>query len=167
MGLVFAILLALGFWYILRRMRWGYEIRVLGENPLAAQYAGMSYFRSLLWIMFCSGGIAGIAGAAEVSGLHGSLQVSFAAPYGFTAIIVAWLARLNPFISLTVSVLFGAMYAGGEALQIEMGLPLASTQIFQGLILFFVLGGAFFNNYRLRLANVRHDQPTAGMGKGA
>jgi simple sugar transport system permease protein len=106
-------------------------------------------------VMFLSGAVAGFAGMCEVSGLQGRLQAGFSAQYGYTAIIVAWLSHLNPTLSLFVAFLMGALLVGGEALQIGMGLPLASAMILHGLILFFVLGGEFFQNYRIRFENRR------------
>ena len=151
-GIFLAVFLAFATWYVLNKMRWGYEIRVIGENPKAARYAGMSYMKNVLLVMFISGAIAGLAGMTEVTGLHGRLQASFSAKYGYTAIIVAWLSHLHPFAILLTSVLFGVLLVGGEALQIELGLTLSSVEILQGLVLFFVLGGEFFRNYRLRPA---------------
>lgn len=149
-GIFLAIFLAFAAWFVLNKMRWGYEIRVIGENPKAARYSGMSYMKNALLVMFISGAIGGLAGMTEVAGLHGRLTATFSAGYGFTAIIVAWLSHLNPFASLLASVLFGGLLVGGEALQVEMNLPIASTEILQGLVLFFVIGGDFFRNYRLR-----------------
>jgi len=102
-------------------------------------------------VMFISGAIAGLAGMAEMAGLHRRLQPGFAIGYGYTAIIIAWLARLHPVTIIFVSFLFGALFVGGENLQIAMRLPLSSVQILQGLILFFLLGGEFFRNYRISL----------------
>lgn len=151
LGLYAVLALTVLMWVLLRRSRWGYEIRVMGNNARAAHYAGMNYERSVVLVMFISGAIAGAAGMCEVAGLQGRLQAGFTAQYGYTAIIVAWLSRLNPLISLFVAFLMGALLAGGDALQIMMGLPVATATILQGLILFFVLGGQFFYNYRISL----------------
>ena len=151
MGLFGVLILTVVMWVLIGKTRWGYEIRVMGNNARAAHYAGMNYAKSVVLVMFLSGAIAGIAGMCEVSGLQGRLQAGFSAQYGYTAIIVAWLSHLNPLLSLLVSFLMGALLVGGEALQIGMRLPLASAMILQGLILFFVLGGEFFHNYRVRL----------------
>jgi simple sugar transport system permease protein len=149
-GIILAVFLAFAAWYVLNKMRWGYEIRVIGENAKAARYAGMNYMKNILLVMFISGAIGGLAGMAEVTGIHGRLQASFSAKYGYTAIIVAWLSHLQPFVILLASLLFGALLVGGEALQIELGLTLSTVEILQGLVLFFVLGGDIFRNYRLR-----------------
>jgi len=151
MGLFAVLLLTVVMEFVLRKTRWGYEIRVLGNNAKAARYAGMSVASSIVVVMFLSGAIAGFAGMCEISGLQGRLQAGFSAQYGYTAIIVAWLSHLNPILSLFVAFLMAALLVGGPALQIGMGLPLASAMILQGLILFFVLGGEYFQKYRIKL----------------
>jgi simple sugar transport system permease protein len=151
MGLFALLVLAVVMEVIMRKTRWGYEIRVMGDNSRAASYAGMNYFRGVVGVMFLSGAIAGFTGMCEVAGLQGRIQAGFSAQYGYTAIIVAWLSHLSPALSLFVAFLMSSLLVGGAALQIEMGLPLASAAIFQGLILFFVLGGEFFLNYSVRL----------------
>ncbi|MCL2010382.1 MAG: ABC transporter permease [Synergistaceae bacterium] len=155
MGLYALLILTVVMEIVLRKTRWGYEIRVLGHNARAARYAGINVASSIVVVMFLSGAIAGLAGMCEVSGLQGRLQAGFSAQYGYTAITVAWLSHLNPTLSLFVSFLMGVLLVGGYALQIGMGLSLASTLILQGLILFFVLGGEFFHNYRIRLEKRR------------
>ena len=154
-GIFLALLLPLLFWIVLKFTRWGYEIRVMGENPKAAGFAGMNYLKNVVLVMFISGAIAGIAGMCELAGLQGRLQHGFSGGYGFTAIIVAWLARLHPIAIIFVSFLMGVLLVGGETLQIVMRLPLSSVMVLQGLILFFVLGGEFFRKYTLRFIPAR------------
>ncbi len=110
---------------------------------------GTVRLKNVVLAMFLSGAVAGIAGMTEVAGLQGRLQPGFSGGYGFTAIIVAWLARLNPMATILVSFLLGALLVGGDTLQVVMRLPLASVQVLQGLILFCVLGAEFFRNYRI------------------
>jgi simple sugar transport system permease protein len=148
-GLFLAVLFAVLFRVIYRWTRWGFELRVIGNNPNAARYAGIDYMKNVLLAMFVSGAVAGIAGMTEVAGLQGRIQPGFSSGYGYTAIIVAWLARLNPLGTVFVSFLLGALLVGGDTLQVVMRLPLASVQVLQGLILFCVLGGEFFRNYRI------------------
>jgi simple sugar transport system permease protein len=151
LGLFFALIAAFLIWLVLSRTKWGYEIRVIGENPRAARYAGISLVRNILLVMIVSGGLAGLAGMAEVSGISHRLQTGLAVGYGFTAIIVAWLARLNPWGVLVVAVLLAGLLVGGDQIQITMGLPAAVAPVLQGAILFFMLGGAFLARYRIRL----------------
>ncbi len=148
-GIFLAVALAVLFRVLYRWTRWGFELRVIGNNPRAARYAGINDMKNVVLAMFLSGAIAGIAGMTEVAGLQGRLQPGFSGGYGFTAIIVAWLARLNPMATILVSFLLGALLVGGDTLQVVMRLPLASVQVLQGLILFCVLGAEFFRNYRI------------------
>lgn len=152
LGLLFGLLAAVAVYIILRRTWWGYEIRVIGENERAARYAGISINRNILLVMALSGGLAGIAGMSEITGIAHQLQRSFSPGYGYTAIIVAWLARLNPWLVVLVSVLFAGLLVGGDQLQISMGLPAAIAPMLQGTILFFLLGGEILTHYRFKRA---------------
>ncbi len=150
LGLAFAIVAAVFIWLVLGRTKWGYEIRVIGENPRAATYAGISLMRNIILVMVLSGGLAGLAGMAEVSGIAHRLQKGLTVGYGYTAIIVAWLGKLNPWGVLLVAVLLAGLLVGGDQIQITMRLPAAVALILQGAILFFMLGGELFTRYRLR-----------------
>lgn len=151
------LLLALGsallVYVLLTRTRWGYEIRVTGENPAAARYAGMDYLKTVLFVMLISGGLAGLAGVGEVAGIQHRLRYpqGISPGYGFTAIIVAWLARLNPLAAVLTAFLLGGLLVGGDAIQVAMGLPVATIHIFNGVILLFVLAGELLTRYRIRL----------------
>jgi ABC-type uncharacterized transport system permease subunit len=149
-GLIIAILAAVLLWFILTRTRWGYEIRVIGENARAARYTGISIGRNVVLVMLLSGGLSGLAGMAEVAGLTRRLY-GLTVGYGYTAIIVAWLANLNPWGVLLVAFLMGALLVGGDQIQIAMQTPAAVALVLQGAILFFVLGGSIFVNYRVRV----------------
>ena len=148
-GLFIALALAVMIHVTVRRSRWGFEIRVIGENRKAARYVGMGIMKNIVLVMFLSGAIAGLCGMSEVAGLHGRLSRGFSVGYGFTGVIVAWLAGLNALLLPFVAFLMGILLVGGDTLQVVMGLPLSSVQVFQGLILFCVLGGDIFRNYRL------------------
>lgn len=151
--LILALLFAVLIYLLLTRTKLGYEIRVTGENPTAARYAGMNTQKVALLVMIISGGLAGIAGMGEIAGIHYRLRPpeSISPGYGFTAIIVAWLARLNPLAAILSAFLFGGLLVGGDAIQIALNLPAATVQIFNGVILFFVIASELFNQYRLRL----------------
>ena len=150
LGLIIAIVAAVLVWLVLTRTKWGYEIRVIGENPEAARYAGISLVRNILLVMILSGGLAGLAGYGQVAGIAFRLQKGIAVGDGFTAIIIAWLAKLHPIGVLIVAVLMAALSVGGDQITITMGLPAAMARVLQGAILFFVLGGDIFVRYRLR-----------------
>jgi ABC-type uncharacterized transport system permease subunit len=150
LGLLIAIVAAGLIWLVLIRTKWGYEIRVIGENPNAARYAGISLIRNTLLVMIVSGGLAALAGYGQVAGIAHRLQKGIAVGDGFTAIIVAWLAKLHPVGVLIVAVLMAALSVGGDQITITMRLPAAMARVLQGAILFFVLGGDIFVRYRLR-----------------
>lgn len=149
MGLFIGLAVALVLWVVIKYTKWGYEIRVCGESPKAAEYAGMNFIRNILLVMFISGGIAGIAGMTEVSAITQRLQRGISPGYGYTAIIIAWLGRLNPWAIVVVSLLLGGLLVGGFSIQTS-GFPAATVSMLQGAILFFVLGGEIFTQHRLR-----------------
>jgi simple sugar transport system permease protein len=151
LGLVFGVLAALILQWAFFRTRWGYEMRVIGENPKAARYAGMNITRHILWVMFLSGGLAGLAGMAEVSGIHYRLQQGLTVGYGYVGIIVAWLSRLNPMAIIVVAFFLASLLVGGDQLQSVMHLPSAVGLVLEGTLLFFVLGSDFLARYRIKL----------------
>ena len=151
-GLFVPIAAAIVLLVMMARSGWGYRLRVVGESAEAARYAGMHVRRTMLSAMLISGGMAGIAGMVQVAGIIHLLNGQLSNSYGYTAIIIAWLARLHPLAILVVSVLFGALVNGGYAVSQE-GIPQALGAVLQGMILFFVLGvGDVFTRYRLRVS---------------
>ncbi|HWA51386.1 MAG TPA: ABC transporter permease [Dongiaceae bacterium] len=150
LGVLFALLAGVLGWVVLTRSVIGFQLRVLGQAPRAARFAGFSQNR-LIWLsLLAGGGLAGIAGMFEVSGPVGQLTPQISPGYGFTAIIVAFLGRLHP-----IGVIFGGLilalsYLGGETAQIDLGMPNAVTGIFQGVLLFFLLACDVLILYRLR-----------------
>jgi len=161
------LLLALGAvaagWLFMRRSLAGYQMRVAGLAPAAANYAGISAPRTV-WIgMLAGGACAGIAGVNEVAGPLGQLQPSVSPGYGFAAIIVAFVGRLHPVGILCASLLMSLLYLGGESAQMVLALPSAVTGLFQGALLFFLLASDVFIDYRLRLGGRRLRTRAAGM----
>jgi general nucleoside transport system permease protein len=146
LGLVFAVLAAVVVWFILYRSRWGYEIRLIGDNPQAAQYAGINITRNTILVMMLSGALAGLAGMSEITGVVHRLQGSISPGYGFTGIIIAWLAKLNPFGVIIVSVLFGALILAGREIQ-PSGIP----KMIQGIILVSLIASDFLLRYQVRI----------------
>jgi ABC-type uncharacterized transport system permease subunit len=139
-GVLLAPLIAVALWFMLEKSLLGFQFRVLGQAARAARFAGFSENR-LVWIaLLISGGLAGLAGLLEATGTLGQLTTTLSPGYGFTAIIVAFLGRLNPLGVIPAGLLLALTYLGGDAAQIDLGLPNAVTGIFQGILLFFLLG---------------------------
>jgi len=149
-GLLFGLVAMVLIWVIMRYSKWGYEIKVIGENSRAAKYAGMNIARNVVLVMALSGALAGLAGVSEILGIIHRLQHQISPGYGYTAIIIAWLAKLNPIAIVLVSFLFGGLLVAGDQIQITMHMPGAISSILQGLILFFVLGGEILSEYKVR-----------------
>jgi simple sugar transport system permease protein len=129
----------------------GFEIRLVGEAPRAARFAGFSEARTTWFVFGLSGALAGLAGVLEAAGTVRMLQPGLSPGYGFTAIIVAFLGRLNPVGCLVAGVFLAITFIGGENAQIMLRLPLDVTRVFQGLLLFFVLACDTLLLYRPRL----------------
>jgi general nucleoside transport system permease protein len=135
----------------LNRSFLGFQMQVAGQADAAARYAGFSA-QGMIWLgMLIGGACAGLAGVGEVAGPIGQLLPSVSPGYGFAAIIVAFVGRLQPPGILLASLLMSLLYLGGEAAQIGLNLPAAITGLFQGMLLFFLLGSDVFINYRLKL----------------
>ena len=151
-GTVLAVIAVAVMAFLLARSLKGFEIKVVGAAPRAAAFAGFSRNKTIVTAFLVSGGLAGLAGIAEVSGAIGQLRPTISPGYGFTAIIVAFLGRLNPIGILFAGFLLALTYIGGESAQITLGISDKIGRVFQGMILFFVLGCDTFIRYRLRLA---------------
>jgi simple sugar transport system permease protein len=143
-GFILALVLVFLMYVLMEKTTWGYEIRVIGNNHNAARYAGIKIKRSIFGILFISGALAGIAGFSELAGVQFRMQEQISTGYGYTAIIVAWLAGRSAVGVLIVSVIMSVILVGGDSLQILMQLPVAFVNLFQGLILFFILASDFF-----------------------
>ena len=151
LGLVLAVVAAAIVWFVVQRTKWGFEIRITGENPRAARYIGIDIARNIVMVVLLSGALCGLAGACEVSGVMHRMQQGLTVGYGYTAIIVAWMSQLNPWGALLVAFLLAALLVGGDQIQLAMGLPAAMAFVLQGALLFPMLGGALFAEYRLRI----------------
>lgn len=149
LGFFIGLLAALLLWYLLTYTQWGYQVRVAGANPKAAQYARISIARKILWVMILSGGLAGLAGISETAGIYYRLQQGLAAGNGYMAIVVAWLAKLRPGSIIIISVFLGGLMVGGDQVQISLQVPSAIGLTLQGAILFCVLGGQVLQEYEL------------------
>jgi len=150
LGLAFAVVAVVAAWFVLNRTLTGFEVNVLGQAPRAGAFAGFSRNRMTLLTFLISGGLAGLAGICEVAGPIGKLDVVISPGYGFTAIIVAFLGRLNPLAILVAGFVLALTYIGGENAQIALGLSGKTARVFQGMLLFFVLACDTFILYRVR-----------------
>ncbi|AUQ55405.1 ABC transporter permease [Phaeobacter inhibens] len=150
-GVVAALIAVIFAYVLLNRHMLGYHIRLTGEAPRAARFAGVNPTRLVLFCLGTSGALAGLAGLFEVSGPSGQISIDFNVGYGFTAIIVAFLGRLHPVGILLAGGLMALTYIGGDIAQSNMGLPSAAIQVFQGMLLFFLLAFDLLTNFRLTL----------------
>ena len=149
--LIALVAVALGYVF-LNRSFLGFQLQVAGLAGAAAKYAGFRASR-MVWLgMLVGGACAGIAGMGEVAGPIGQLLPSVSPGYGFAAIIVAFVGRLHPIGIMLASLLMSLLYLGGEAAQMGLNLPSAITGLFQGMLLFFLLGSDVFINYRIKSA---------------
>jgi len=151
--LVLGVVLAVVAYILLARTRQGFEIKVVGENPDAARFAGMSQLKTTLLVMLISGGLAGLAGVGEMAGIHGMLRsaTQISMGYGYTAIIVAWLARRNPLAVIGTACFFGVLMAGGDVIKVSLRLPFQLINVFNGLIMFFLIGSEILMRYKISL----------------
>lgn len=150
-GWVFAIIATVLIYFFMNHTKLGYEISVVGESIETARYAGMNISKVIILAMIVSGGLCGITGMIQASAIEKTLVYGIANNYGFTAIITAWLSKLNAGYALAVCVVFAMLIQGGEYIQIALGVPSAVADIVQGLLLFFVLGSEFFMRYKVHI----------------
>ena len=150
-GVVAAFIAVIFAYILLNRHMMGFNIRLAGQAPRAARFSGVNPSRLILFCLGVSGALAGMAGLFEVAGPAGQISIDFNVGYGFTAIIVAFLGRLNPIGILLAGLLMALTYIGGELAQFMLSLPAAAIQAFQGMLLFFLLAGDLLTNYRIRI----------------
>ncbi|MGI9310170.1 MAG: ABC transporter permease [bacterium] len=151
LGWLLALAMAAATWMLLARSVIGFQVKVVGQAPAAGRHAGFSHSRVVWFCFLLAGGAAGLAGIVEVSGPIGQLLPTISPGYGFTAIIVAFVGRLHPLGVVLAALLMALSYLGGEIAQISLNLPLAVTGVFQGMLLFFLLGCDVLIHYRIRL----------------
>lgn len=144
-GFVYGLIAAVILFILFRYSKWGYELKLMGDNVKAAEYAGVSIGRHIIMTMMLSGALAGLAGMVEVSGVVHRLDLSVSPGYGFTAIIVAWLARLNPLAMVIVAYLFGGLLVGGDAIQ-----PAGIPRLIQGIVMVCVISADLLTRYKVR-----------------
>jgi len=150
LGSVIAVVLAIVLTFILFRTAFGYQLRAVGEGAAAAEAAGISILHNTLRVFFMSGALAGLGGAIELTALTRRLYLNFSPGYGYTAIAVALLAKLNPLVTVAAAVLFGALSTGSYSMQRTVGISDKVTFVMQATILLFVIGYSSVSLFRKR-----------------
>ncbi len=154
-GVVAAFIAVIVAYVLLQRHLIGFQIRLTGQAPRAARFAGVAPTRLVIFCLGMSGLMAGLAGMFELTGPAGRISIDFNSGYGFTAIIVAFLGRLHPVGIVLAGLLMALTYIGGELAQFMLGVPKAAIQAFQGMLLFFLLALDLLSNFRIRRARTR------------
>lgn len=152
LGLLVGLVAAVIIWWVLDRSKWGYEVKLTGDNPRAARYAGIPIALNTVLVLMLSGGLAGLAGMSEISGVVHRLQSAISPGYGFTGIIIAWLAKLNPLVVVPVSILFGALILAGREIQ-----PSGVPKMIQGIVLVCLIASDFLIRNRIRVVVRRRE----------
>ncbi|MGB8315831.1 MAG: ABC transporter permease, partial [Aestuariivirga sp.] len=151
LGVLVALLMAPVIWFLVSRTVLGFSIRVTGENPEAARYAGINIDRVLVSTALLSGGLAGLAGVCQVGGVHYQVMSEISPGYGYSGIVIAMLARLNPLGVVPAAIFLSAVMTGADAMSRATGVPAFLSNVIQGTALLSMLVALLFMNYRLRL----------------
>jgi ABC-type uncharacterized transport system permease subunit len=151
LGVLVAILLPFVFWYLMSRSVFGFQVRVVGSAPNAARHGGFDGKQTIWLAMIISGGMAGLAGSLEFTGVLHKMDLGFPSGYGFTAIIVCFLGRLNPIGCLIAGIVLAVTYVGGQMAQSSVKIPNSTAGIFQAMMLFFILASDILVRYRIKL----------------
>ena len=149
LGFAVAVILAIAVYVMLTRSSFGYEIRAVGFNPRAAKFKGINIGRTTVMVMIISGGLAGLAGVTEVFGVAHRLKPDISLGFGFTGIIIAVLALLNPLTVVPLAIIFGAFTNGGIKMQIATGVPSAIASAIEAIILLFFLTAAALTRFKV------------------
>lgn len=157
-GLFIAMAAVGAMYWFLVRSTWGYRVRVVGANPEAARYGGVSVGKTWVLVSVLAGGLAGLAGMAEVSGTHHRLYDDVSAGMGFTAIVIALLGHLHPVGVAVAAVLFAALHVGAHAMQRVTGVPVTLVYVIQALVVLFFLGRAALGHGQLLRRFLRRER---------
>lgn len=148
-GWIIALVLTAMVWVLLHRMKLGYEIAVLGSSERTAFYAGMHTKRILLLASLIGGGICGLAGVIQATGVEHTMNDQMGGGMGYSAIVIAYMAHMEPTTILLTAFLFSVLLQGGAYMQVSMQIPSVASDVIQGIILLLILGGEFFSHYRI------------------
>jgi general nucleoside transport system permease protein len=156
LGVLVALLAAPAIWFLVNRTTLGFAIKAVGENAAAAAYAGIRTGRIIMATAGISGALAGLAGVGEVGGVHYQVMADLSPGYGYTGIVIAMLARLNPLGTVPAAIFFAVVITGAEGMSRATGVPVFLADVIQGVSLLSMLTALLFTQYRLRLARPAH-----------
>lgn len=156
LGVLLAAICAIVVWWLMRFTTLGFAIRAVGENPRASAYAGYNITRVIVLTALISGGLAGLAGVGEAAGLHYQVMAGIATGYGYTGIVIAMLARLNPLGVVPAAIFFAVIITGAEAMSRSTGVPVFLADVIQGTALMTMLIALLFTSYRVRIGVTSH-----------
>ncbi|MBC7737133.1 MAG: ABC transporter permease [Candidatus Saccharibacteria bacterium] len=162
LGVAVALVLPFVFWFLMTRSVFGFQIRVVGAAPNAARHGGFDGKQTIWLALIISGGMAGLAGALEFVGVLHKMDLGFPSGYGFTAIIVSFLGRLNPIGCLIAGIVLAVTYVGGQMAQTSVHIPNSTAGIFQAMMLFFILASDILVRYRIRVVTKAANKAEAG-----
>ena len=158
LGVLLGLIAAPVVWFIMARTTLGFAIRAVGENPVAARYAGMNITRVILATAMISGALAGLAGVGEVAGIHFQVMAGLSPGYGYTGIVIAMLAALNPLGVVPAAIYFAVIITGAEAMSRATGVPVFIAEVIQGTSLLTMLTALLFTSHRLRVVTRGKDE---------
>ena len=150
-GVIITLIVVVVAAIVFARTMFGYQVRVVGSSPNAARHGGFDSKRTIWATLMIGGAMAGLAGSLEFSGVLHKIDLGFPSGYGFTAIIVAFLGRLNPIGCLIAGIVLAVTYVGGQMAQTSVHIPNSTAGIFQAMMLFFILASDILVRYRVRL----------------
>ncbi len=151
LGIFISIGMAFFVLYLVRYTKFGFHLNIAGDNLRVGEYAGINVKRMIILVMVIGGAISGLGGMAEMSGVLFRLQPNFSPGYGYTAVIIAWLARLDPIATIIVSFFFGVLLVGSQQLQLFMQIPSSLVNAFNGILLFSLLASEILLHYKIKL----------------
>ena len=156
LGVLLAVAAAVGTWFLLERTTFGFAVIAVGENAGAANYAGIPVSRVFIVSAAVSGALAGLAGVGEVAGIHFQVMAGLSPGYGYTGIVIAMLARLNPLGVIPAAFFFAVITTGAEAMSRATGVPVYLADVIQGASLVTMLVALMFTRYRIRIRRFSH-----------
>jgi simple sugar transport system permease protein len=165
LGILLGLLAAPLAWFLMARTTLGFAIRAVGENPVAARYGGLNIAAVIMATAAISGALAGLAGVGEVAGIHFQVMAGLSPGYGYTGIVIAMLARLNPLGVVPAAIYLSIIITGAEAMSRATGVPVFAAEVIQGTSLLTMLAALLFTTHRVRFTG--RSQGIAGKAPGA